>query len=203
MEANQPWLTIIALAIPGPQNPLPKHPEKMLPKFDPDDDILPENHINKFMLAMNIMNAQHVDVACRLFYLTLKGKASSWLFNLLSRSITSWKQFENAFIIRFGDDKTSGTLLLELARLNINKNEKFKEFNQRFITLLNKIPDKPPKDVQIEYYIVALPIPVAMFVKRKEIRTLEENFEEARKVWKDLPSISIDQGNEESEASAS
>ena len=40
MEANQPWLTINALSIPRPQNPLPKHPEKLLPKFDPDDDTI-------------------------------------------------------------------------------------------------------------------------------------------------------------------
>ena len=85
-----------------------------LPKFDPDDDILPKNHINKFMLAMNIMNVQHEDIACRLFFLTLQGKASSWFFNLPFGSINSWQQFENAFIIQFDDDKTSGTLLLEL-----------------------------------------------------------------------------------------
>ena len=42
-----------------------------------------------------------------------------------------------------------------------------------------------------------------MFVKRKEIGTLEDNFEEAIKVEKDLASISIHQGNEESEASTS
>ena len=42
-----------------------------------------------------------------------------------------------------------------------------------------------------------------MFVKRKEIRTLEENFEEAIEVEKDLASISTHQGNEESEASTS
>ena len=71
MEANPWWLTINALAIPSPQNPLPKHPEKLFPKFDPDDDILPTNHIDKFMLAMNIMNVQHEDVACRLFCFTL------------------------------------------------------------------------------------------------------------------------------------
>ena len=94
-------------------------------------------------------------------------------------------------------------MLLELSRLNINKNENFKEFNQRFITLLNKIPDKPLEAVQIEYYIATLRLPVAMFVKRKEIRTLEENFEEAIKVEKDLASISIHQGNKESEASTS
>jgi hypothetical protein len=72
----------------------------------------------------------------------LQGNESSWFFNLPSRSIASWQQFENAFIIQFGDGKTSRTLLLELSRLNINKNEKLKEFNQRFITLLNKILDK-------------------------------------------------------------
>jgi hypothetical protein len=92
-------------------------------------------------------------------------------------------------------------LLLEISWLNINKNEKVKEFNQRFIILLNKIPNKLPEAIQIEHYTGSLPLPVAMFVKRKEIITLEENFEEAIKVEKDLASISIHQGNEESETS--
>ena len=176
METNPRWLTINPLAIARPQNDLPKNPDKLLPKFDPDDDILPKTHLDKFMLAMNIMNVQHEDVACRLFCLTLQGNASSWFFNLPSGSITSWQQFENAFITRFRDDKTSGTLLLELARIKIKENEKVKEFNQRFITLLNKIPDKPPEAILIEYYTSALPLTVAMFVKRKEVKTLEENF---------------------------
>ena len=89
MAANPRWLTINPLAITGPQNYLPKNPEKLLPKFDLDDDILPKTHIDKFMLAMNIMNVQHEDVACRLFCLNLEGKASSWFFNLSSGSITS------------------------------------------------------------------------------------------------------------------
>ena len=80
MVANPRWLTINLLAIFGPQNDLPKNPDKLLPKFDPDDDILPKTHLDKFMLAMNIMNVQHEDVACRLFCLTLQGNASSWFF---------------------------------------------------------------------------------------------------------------------------
>ena len=106
MATNQPWVTINALAIPGPQNPLPKHPEKLLPMFDTDKDILPKDHINKFMLSLKLMNVQHENVVCRLFCFTLQGKASSWFFSLPSGSITSWQQFENALIIRFGDDKT-------------------------------------------------------------------------------------------------
>ena len=94
-------------------------------------------------------------------------------------------------------------MLLELAKLNINENEKVKKFNQRFITLLNKIPDKPLEEIQIEYYTVALSLPVPMFVKRKEIRIWKRIFEEAIKFDKDLASIFIHQGNEESEASTS
>ena len=94
-------------------------------------------------------------------------------------------------------------MFLEISRIKIKKKEKFKDLNQRFITLLNKIPDKPLEVVQIEYYTSTLPPPVAMFVKRKEIRTLAENCVEAIKVEKDLASISTHQGNEESEASTS
>ena len=42
-----------------------------------------------------------------------------------------------------------------------------------------------------------------MFVKRKEIRTLEDNFEELIKFDKDLASISIHQWTEEIETSTS
>ena len=57
--------------------------------------------------------------------------------------------------------------------------------------------------IQVEYYTAALPLTVGMFVKRKEIRTLEENFEEALKIEKDLASVSTHQGNEENGASTS
>ena len=85
-------------------------------------------------------------------------------------------------------------MLLELSSLKIKENEKVKKFNQRFITLLNRIPDKPPEAIQVEYYIAALPLTVAMFVKRKEVRTLEENFEEAiqiEKIWHQFLLIKI------------
>ena len=80
-------------------------------------------------------------------------------------------------------------MLLELATLKIKENEKVKEFNQRFITFLNKIPDKLPEEIQVEYYTASLPLTIAMFVKRKEMRSLEEKFEEAIQIEKDLASI--------------
>lgn len=121
MVANQPWLTINALSIPGPQNASPKSLEKVLPKFDPNKDIFPEYHIKQFMLALNLTNVKHLDVVCRLSYFTFQGKALTWFFSLALRSITSWQQFEATFMTKFEDDKTSQLFFLELSRIKINK----------------------------------------------------------------------------------
>ena len=67
MATNQPWLTINALAILGPQIPLPMHPKKIMPKFDLDKDISPEEHIKKFIISLYLVNVQHEDAICRLF----------------------------------------------------------------------------------------------------------------------------------------
>ena len=32
-----PWLRTAAVVVPGVQHPLPKHSDKLLPKFNPDD----------------------------------------------------------------------------------------------------------------------------------------------------------------------
>ena len=45
MAENRPWLAADVVAVPEAQNPLPKHPKKLLLKFDPDNDVTPEDHI--------------------------------------------------------------------------------------------------------------------------------------------------------------
>jgi hypothetical protein len=197
MVANRPWITIDALTIAGASNALPKSPKKLFPKFDPNKDVLPEDHIKKFILSLRLMHVQYEDVVCRLFPYTFQGKESTWFFSLALRSITSWKQFEAAFMTQFRDDETLGTLFLELSWIKINKKEKIKEFNKRFTNLLNKIPDKPVEVVKIEFYTVAFSSPIAMFLKRKEKQNLDENLEEDIKAKKDLESISNNLGNEE------
>ena len=57
--------------------------------------------------------------------------------------------------------------------------------------------------MQIEFYTVSLPPPIAMFVKREKKQILVENLEEAIKVENDLEAISNHPGNEESKASDS
>jgi hypothetical protein len=74
MATNQPWLVVYAIAVPGNQHPLPKHPKKLLPKFDPDSDVSPEDYIKQFMFSLRLMDVEHEDVVFRLFPYTLVGK---------------------------------------------------------------------------------------------------------------------------------
>ena len=179
MAANRPWLATDDVAVPRAQHLLPKHPEKLLPKFDPDNDITPEDHIKQFMISLRLFDLQHEDVVYRLFPYPFVGQASTWFFNLALGSIASWQQFETAFINQFGDDKTSGMMFLELSRMRGDKKDRIKYFNQRFINQLNRIPDKPTESIQVEFYTAALPPSIAMFVKAQHKRTLAENFIEA------------------------
>ena len=86
-------------------------------------------------------------------------------------------------------------MFLDISRIKINNKEKVRDFNQIFITLLNRIYDKQTEAIKIEFYIVSLPPLAAMFVKRKKKQTLVENFQEPIKVEKDLATISIHPDN--------
>jgi hypothetical protein len=201
MEVNQLWLTIDSISIPGTLHPLPKHPKMIFPKYDPDDGVFPEYHVKQFMIALNLMNVEYEDVICIFFPHTFKGNTSTWFFNLAPRYITSWKQFEVAFMAQFSDGQTSGILFLEISRIRINEKDKVKYFNQRFITLLNSNSVNPAEVVQIEFYIVALLQTISMFVKNQEKKNLADNFVEAINVEKDLATISNYLGDEENGAS--
>jgi hypothetical protein len=63
----RPWLDQDVVVVPRAQHPLPKHPEKWLPKFDPDSKQIVEDHIKKFMLPIRFCNVEHEDVVYRLF----------------------------------------------------------------------------------------------------------------------------------------
>ena len=66
------------------------------------------------MISLRLLDVKHEDVVCILFPYTFLGKASTWFFSLVVGSIASWRQFEIAFLSLFGDDRTSGVLVLEL-----------------------------------------------------------------------------------------
>jgi len=70
-------------------------------------------------------------------------------------------------------------------------NEKVKDFNQRFLSLLKWIPQayNPTKYFTIEFYTSSFPMSIAMFVKNIEKASLEATFQEALKIEKKICSV--------------
>jgi hypothetical protein len=117
------------MALPGPEHPLPKHPEKWLPKFDPDSKQSTEDHIKKFMLVVRLQNIEQKDVACMLFPYTFEGNASTCYFAQQPQTIASWDKFETFLLEKFRDDKSPEVLVMELSNMKMNPKEKVKDFN--------------------------------------------------------------------------
>lgn len=75
--AQRPWNNPAVVTMPAPLSQLSTHPEKWLPKFNPDTGILAEEHINNFMLSINLNGVMEEDVAVRIFPYTLQGAVGS------------------------------------------------------------------------------------------------------------------------------
>jgi len=65
------------------------------------------------------------------------------------------------FLENFVDDKTPTMLLKELGSLKMDGKEKVKDFNQRFMHILNKFlaHKKPDDSITVEYYMFVLLTP--------------------------------------------
>ena len=61
------WRARTPLNLAVPLHGLPKQPERVLRKFDLGKGVSAEDHLQKFYLALNLLNVDHEDVVCRLF----------------------------------------------------------------------------------------------------------------------------------------
>ena len=109
------------LNLAAPLHDLPKHPERVLPKFDPRKGVSAEYHLKSFYLALNLLNVEYEDVVCRIFPYTFEPKASSWYFSLQANSIVNWDVFENAFLGKFSNQKIVATHIKELLSMRMEK----------------------------------------------------------------------------------
>lgn len=73
-QPAQPWTNRGVVLVANP-NAHPKNPEKWLPKYNPDHGLPIEEHLNNFMLAMNLNGVAHEDVVIRLFPYNFQGSA--------------------------------------------------------------------------------------------------------------------------------
>ena len=184
--AQSPWNNPGAIIMPPPLSPILAHPEKWLPKFNPETGMLAEEHINNFMLSVNLNGVTNEDAVVRFFRYTMQGTAGSSYFLLPFRSITSWDMFQSQFLTKFGDDRSTASLINDLSNLKAEAREPIKDFNLRFNKILNKIiaASQPSEEVRCEWYITALPSNLDIFVERANKTTLVENLTEALAVEK-------------------
>jgi hypothetical protein len=72
----------------------------------------------------------------------------------------------------------------ELFTTTMNLEERVKDFNQIFTTILNKFQPtvKPNQELKIKVYDNALLDSISMFVKRATKKTLAGNFEETKTI---------------------
>ena len=71
------WLDEDVVAVLGPVHNLPRHPEKILPIFNPDEKQPVEEHLKQFKMKVRLLNVRHEDVICRLFPYTFTSKDST------------------------------------------------------------------------------------------------------------------------------
>ena len=118
-QPAQPWTNPSVVLIANP-NALPTNLEKWLPKYNPDDALPSEEHLNNFMLAMNLNGVEHEDVVIGLFPYIFQGSTRSWYFSLLVGLIKDWDTFQEVFLAKFGDDKTVASLINDISNLKSN-----------------------------------------------------------------------------------
>jgi ribonuclease HI len=117
----------------------------------------------------------------------------------------SWEKFESCFLEKFGDGKPPKVLVMDLSSLKMNPKEKVKDFNQRFLTLKNRIPadSMPAESLIIAYYTKSFHQSIAIWVKRSKKSTLLEAFKEATQIEKDILSLKDSSSNETETVSSS
>ena len=88
VNANQPppppsWRDRYPLNLTPPLHAMPQNFDNSLPKFEPNEGILVDDHFQSFYLSLKgLQVVEHEDVVCRLFPHTLKGKEASWYFSV-------------------------------------------------------------------------------------------------------------------------
>ena len=127
VNANQPpppptWRDRSPLNLTPLLHAMPQNFDKALPKFEPNEEILVDDHLQSFYLALEgLQETEHEDVVCRLFSHTLKGKAASWYFSLQKNSITNWNTFERLFRNKYEIQTTHVALMKGLISLKKEK----------------------------------------------------------------------------------
>lgn len=89
------------LILPLMLHPLPNDHPKYLPRFDGENGVTAQKHIQIFEDYLNIFEVDVGDVSIRLFALSLQGKIRTWFKTLPDAIISNLEQFLKLFLERW------------------------------------------------------------------------------------------------------
>jgi len=106
--------------------------------------ITDEDHLARFYNAVGEVDVpqDHEDVVMKLFSLSLEEDVKVWYRAITDRSIRSWQDFHDAFMKGWSISKDFRMLLTQLREIKKKENETVKEFDDRFMKLVDNVPEK-------------------------------------------------------------
>jgi hypothetical protein len=169
-------------AIPRQPHALPTtNYVKKLPKFQGNNAVNAQEHIDQFLKVCDDEGVEHEDVAMKMFVSTLEGEARSWYKSLQNNSISGLNPFFEKFLERWGDKHDTSFLLRNFTDLNKKENEIVLEFNTRFAKAYHKIPAtlKPNVEFALISYLEKFDGILGVLIRQKEPTSLDVAYQVA------------------------
>jgi len=135
-------------------NPLPTNHPEYLPRFDGENGITAQKHIQAFEDYLNIFEVEDEDVSLRLFALSLQSKAKTRFEALPEASISNLQWCSKLFLDRWMIKDSFLSLIQEYDELKRIPNESVQQFSDRFNQVYLSMPlnIRPPPDLALLQY---------------------------------------------------
>jgi len=128
------------LIFPPTLNPLPNDHPKYIPRFDGENGVTAQKHIQAFEDYLNLFEVDDGDVSIRIFTLSLQGEVRTWFKTLPEASISDLEQFLNLFLDRWMIKVNLLMLIKEYNQLKRRPDESVQQFSDRFNQIYHSMP---------------------------------------------------------------
>jgi len=142
------------LIFPPVLNPLPANHPKYLPRFDGENGITTQKHIQAFEDYLNIFEVEDEDVSLRLFSLSLQREVRTWFKALPEASNSNLQQCSKIFLDRWMIKLSFLSLIQDYDNLKRLPNESVQQFSDRFNQVYISMPlnIRPLPDLSLLQY---------------------------------------------------
>ena len=164
------------LILPPMLNPLPKDHPEYLPRFDGENGVTAQKHIQAFEDYLNIFEVDHEDDSIRLFALSLQGEVMTWFKTLPEARIPNLQQFSKLFLDRWMIKVNFLLLNEEYNQLKRFPDESVQRFSDKFNQIYHSMPlnIRPPPDLALLHYPRAFDAEIEFRLRERSPSTMKQ-----------------------------